>query len=191
MYASGFFFGRYLALGYTVGPKICLPVPLDDPATLAILKEFPCEGEVVQGYPGFCIENAYLAEEIRKEWGMSFSDKRCPENVRDGEPEFIRGLLEGFLSQTDEPLIRGLLSRLSGAEVEIFVRVEGPVEERVQWFERHGFRVRRASDSQIVLLMTSRTLDCLLRCAPDWIMQLLPSTADPEFSHKYIGCRHE
>lgn len=112
MDVAGYFFGRYLACGYVCGSLVCLPVPQQDTACRQQLKTFIKPGmREVTTFCGVCIDSKELAEHLRENWGMSFTDKRVPPD--NTNPEFLRALLIGFLSHTPEPLLHHLLTRLS------------------------------------------------------------------------------
>ena len=111
-YIDGYFFGRYLACGYVSGSLVCLPVPVQDTTCRQRLEAFikPSMRKVTT-FCGVCIDSMELANHLRSDWGMSFTDKRVSSGNTD--PEFLRALLVGFLSHTSEPLLHQLSTRLS------------------------------------------------------------------------------
>lgn len=113
-YSRGYFYGRYLACGYTVGSLVCLPVSVDDTVCHDRVTPYLKGMTQVTSFCGICVDNGALAEHIRNDWGISFSDKTPPIlSVGFATVSFEMGLLAGYLSHTKEPLLALLLTNVS------------------------------------------------------------------------------
>ena len=77
-YSRGYFYGRYLACGYTVGSLVCLPVSVDDTVCHDRVTPYLKGMTQLTSFCGICVDNGALAEHIRNDWGISFSDKTPP-----------------------------------------------------------------------------------------------------------------